>query len=291
LNKQATYNVKIADIYFKIDSFHDAYVSEMFENYTVSECREPCIKVKCELSDIPLCEPEGMKLTEHSESNWYLRNDGVYCLSFYDGENECICANMYYDNSLSEARVEMYDVKNIYGVDTEFFLYNILERVFRIALVFNGGFAIHASSIVHEDFGIAFSAESGTGKSTHTGLWIKNYPGTYILNDDAPALRLKDGKWYMYGTPWAGTTGINVNVGVPVKALVFLERSEHNTIRDCSTPESIRRIFEAIIHPMSDEVTNLVFASVSSFISSSRICVLGCNISDEAPEVVKNYLF
>lgn len=286
-----TYNVKIADLYFKIDTYPDKYVSDMLADYMVSECGEDALYVECQLYCEPLAVPEGTRLTEHSETNWYIMDSGVYVLTFYDEENECTCANMYYDRINGKVKVDVLDVATLYGVDTEFFLYNVLERVFRIHLVFNSGIAIHASSIVHDGYGIAFSAESGTGKSTHTELWIKNYPGTYILNDDAPAFRFVNGEWFMYGTPWAGTTGINANVRVPVKALVFLERSKVNSIRDASTLEAIPRIFEAIIHPMSDEVTNHVFESVSALLLNSRVCVLGCNMTDDAPKTVRNYLF
>lgn len=285
------YFLKIADMYFKVKSFYDEYTLEQFQSYMVDTCPDNCIDVECVLTKEKLEEPAGTRLTDHSESNWYMDEYGAYILSFYDCENQCICANMRYDTKRSKAYAMLYDVECVYGVDTRFFLYNILEYAFRIALVFNGGFAIHASSIVYDGFGLAFSAESGTGKSTHTGLWLKNYPGTYILNDDAPALRKVNGIWHMYGTPWAGTTGINANVGVPVKALVFLERSDINAIADISTPEAIRRIFEAIIHPMSDEVTDIIFSMLSSFLTECRVCVLGCTISDDAPKTVKDYLF
>ncbi len=284
------YNFKVADLYFEVSSFPDKYTEEMLKDYFCEHCTEDAVRVECTRTKEPLEQPQGTRLTERSQDNWYL-NNGVYTLCIYDYENDCICANMHYDNANSHVSVTLLDVQALYGVDTEFFLYNVLERVFRTALVFNGGFAVHASSVVHEGYGLAFSAQSGTGKSTHTDLWIKNYPGTYILNDDAPAFRMKDGMWHMYGTPWAGTSGINVNVGVPVKALVFLERSQTNTIRDVSTAETISRIFEAIMNPISDEITNLVFDAVSSFITNSRVCVLGCNISDEAPKTVKKYLF
>lgn len=290
INSECTYTLRIADLYFNLATFKDDYTNTMFKDYMVPAKTDGAYSVVCTLTEDMLSEPSGTKLTDREDANWYL-TDGVYSLCFYDDENNCICAKMSFDKVNFAFEVELLDVAKLYGVDTEFFLYNILERVFRIALVFNNGFAIHASSIVHEGYGLAFSAESGTGKSTHTELWMKNYPGTYILNDDAPAFRLMDGEWYMYGTPWAGTTGINANVGVPLKALVFLERSETNTIRDASTLETIRRLFEAIIHPMSDEITDIVFTSVSSFIANARVCVLGCNISDEAPQTVKNYLF
>ena len=104
-------------------------------------------------------------------------------------------------------------------------------------------------------------------------------------------MRQKDGIWYIYGTPWAGTTGINENMSAPLKALVFLERSDTNTMRTLSALEGIQRIFEAITHPVSDELMGIVLNTLSSFISGSRMCVLGCNMTDDAPKTVKEYLY
>lgn len=50
--------------------------------------------------------------------------------------------------------------------------------------------AIHSSVIIHENQAVLFLGESGTGKSTHTRLWLENVPGTRLLNDDSPLLRL-----------------------------------------------------------------------------------------------------
>ena len=286
------YNLKIADIYFEVESFPDEYAENEFRAYMVDSLpNEDAVKVKCIRTTDKIPEPCGEKLTLKGESNWYREKDGRYSLCFYDSDNDCICAVMTYDNNIKQAEVTLLDVYNLFGIDTEYFLHNIMEYAFRMTLLFHGGFAVHASSIAYKGFGIAFSAESGTGKSTHTDLWLKNYPGAYILNDDGPALRLMGDKWYIYGTPWAGTSGINVNAGVELKALVFLERNETNVIRDCPTGEAIKRIFDAIVHPMSDEITDIVFDSVSKFFMLSRVCVLGCNMSDEAPETVKEYLF
>ena len=291
MEKAIQYTLKIADIYFNVNSFCDEYCNTMFKPYITEDSCSDYVEIICRKTDFPLGEPKGIRLTEHDETNWYLTEDGIYVLSFYDNENNCTCANMAYDASNKKIEATLLDVERLYGVDTEFFLYNVLERAFRMALIFSEGFAIHASSIVHDGYGIAFSADSGTGKSTHTGLWMKNYPGTYILNDDAPALRCIDGVWYIYGTPWAGTTGINANVRVPLKALVFLERSAENTIEDIPTIHAIRRIFEAIIHPMSDEITDILFTMLSKFLTDCKVCLLGCNMTDEAPKTVRDYLF
>lgn len=292
MDERNIYILKIADLFFKIDSYRDSYTLKRFENYMVDDLEgADAIEVSCVLTDKLIEEPQYTKLTDREEVNWYSPCEGQYTICFYDSNNDLICARVDYDNGARRADVTVYDVARLCGVDTEVFLCNVLERVFRLALIFNGGFVVHASSIIHDGFGLAFSAESGTGKSTHTGLWLTTYPGTYILNDDAPALRLIDGTWKIYGTPWAGTTGINVNASAPLKAIVFLERSENNTIRTCSALEGIKRLFEAMIHPVSDELVNTVLSSISSFISNSQMCVLGCNMTKEAPRTVKEYLY
>lgn len=53
--------------------------------------------------------------------------------------------------------------------------------------------------------GVAFIGHSGTGKSTHSQLWLQYADQCTLLNDDQPAVRIKeDGIPYIYGTPWSG---------------------------------------------------------------------------------------
>ena len=286
------YVLNIADIIFNIDTYPDEYIRQMFAPYvTENSDVENAFNIRCTRTKDAIPKPEGKLLTQREIANWYQVADGKYTVVFKDPSEDFVSASFVYDNNAKSAELLLLDVAELYGTDDIYFLYNILEYVFRLTLVFNGGFAVHASSIVQGGVGIAFSAESGTGKSTHTSLWQKVYPDTVILNDDAPAVRQKNGVWYIYGTPWAGTTGINVNMSAPLKALVFLERSEVNTIRTLSALEGIRRIFEAIIHPVSDELMSIVLSSVSSFITESTLCVLGCNMTDDAPRTVKKYLY
>ena len=75
------------------------------------------------------------------------------------------------------------------------------------------GFCLHASAVALENRAVLFSAPCGTGKSTHTALW-QQYFGQHravILNDDKPALRLLEGHFQVYGTPWSGKTDLNTN--------------------------------------------------------------------------------
>lgn len=93
--------------------------------------------------------------------------------------------------------------------------------------------AIHASVIIHENQAVMFLGESGTGKSTHTRLWLDNILGTRLLNDDSPILRLhrQANTLYIYGSPWSGKGKVYRNECYPVAALVRLQQAPFNKAR------------------------------------------------------------
>ena len=49
-----------------------------------------------------------------------------------------------------------------------------------------GTLSFHGSMVVNGDRAYIFLGVSGTGKSTHSRLWLENIPGTWLLNDDHP---------------------------------------------------------------------------------------------------------
>jgi len=90
---------------------------------------------------------------------------------------------------------------------------------------------IHASVVDCKGAGYAFLGKSGTGKSTHSRLWLQHIQGAELLNDDNPAIRLeRDGQVYVYGTPWSGKTPCYRNKRIPLRALVRLKQADHNRI-------------------------------------------------------------
>ena len=89
---------------------------------------------------------------------------------------------------------------------------------------------IHASVIEVGEYGYAFLGKSGTGKSTHSRLWLKHIAGASLLNDDNPAIRVYDnGEVYIFGTPWSGKTPCYRNRKVELKGLVRLEQAKENS--------------------------------------------------------------
>lgn len=118
---------------------------------------------------------------------------------------------------------------------------NYLESGFQFSanLLKFGGFYLHSSAVELDGKAYLFSGPSGMGKSTHTRLWQKVFgEGAQVFNDDKPALRRIDGKWFAFGTPWCGKDRINQNKKVPLAGICFLKRGEENKIRRLDPKEA-----------------------------------------------------
>ena len=127
--------------------------------------------------------------------------------------------------------------------------YMYTGSMFYRTLIAHDGFLLHSSAVVLNDKAYLFSAPSGTGKSTHTSLWLKEFPGAEILNDDKPAIRiLKDGI-YVYGTPWSGKTDLNLNRKIPLQGIAFLERGEANTIAPMNSMKALENLLNQTVRP------------------------------------------
>ncbi len=145
------------------------------------------------------------------------------------------------------------------------------------------GFMLHSSAVVLDGVAYLFSAKSGTGKSTHTGLWLKVFSErARILNDDKPAIRLIDGKVYASGTPWSGKVDLSVNESVPLQGICFLERSEDNHISKISTKEAISLILEQTIRSNDINVLDKLLTCMEKVLRNVNVYKLGCNMTEEA---------
>lgn len=121
----------------------------------------------------------------------------------------------------------------------ESFCYMESGRQMYNELIKFGGFYLHSSAVELDGKAYLFSGPSGMGKSTHTRLWQKVFgEGAQVFNDDKPALRRIDGKWFAFGTPWCGKDRINQNKKVPLAGICFLKRGEENKIRRLDPKEA-----------------------------------------------------
>ena len=145
---------------------------------------------------------------------------------------------------------------------------------------------LHASCVVVDDKAYLFTAPSGTGKSTHTKLWLKQFGDrAFILNDDKPALRFEDGVWYAYGTPWSGKHNISRNARVPVAGIAAVTRSKINEIRPFGGVEAIGFLMSQAVRPKTGQYRVLVLEILDKLMSHVPIWMLKCNMEPEAVTV------
>ena len=108
---------------------------------------------------------------------------------------------------------------------------NALMILFALSTANQGVALFHSSTVSFGDKAYMFLGVSGTGKSTHSSLWLKYIEGTELLNDDNPVVRVfDDGDAVVYGSPWSGKTPCYRNLSYPLGGIVLLSQAPYNKI-------------------------------------------------------------
>ena len=105
-------------------------------------------------------------------------------------------------------------------------VYTLLRKLADIILDRNV-FLMHGAAISINNQAIVFSGRSGVGKSTHILRWLENNRDTIVINGDKPFILTGDSPM-VCSSPWGGKENVYTNINVPLKAIVFLERSDNN---------------------------------------------------------------
>ena len=109
---------------------------------------------------------------------------------------------------------------------------NALMILYALSTAELGVALFHSSTVSFGDKAYMFLGVSGTGKSTHSSLWLKYIEGTELLNDDNPVVRVfDDGHATVYGSPWSGKTPCYRNLSYPLGGIVLLSQAPYNKIQ------------------------------------------------------------
>jgi len=153
------------------------------------------------------------------------------------------------------------------------------------------GFVFHGAAVEIEGKGVIFTAPSGTGKTTHISLLMKNYPdGVKIINGDKPIIRKIDGEWRIFSTPWAGKEGWKRNVSAPLCAIVIVNRAPENSIEEISPLSCFEEIMGQIYLPRSADSRLLTFDLLDEMAGKTKFYRLNCNMEDAAADTSYNAL-
>jgi hypothetical protein len=153
-------------------------------------------------------------------------------------------------------------------------------------LLRHGGLMLHSSAVVVDGKAYLFTADSGTGKSTHTGLWLKKFGDrAYILNDDKPAIRREEDGWFAYGTPWSGKYDISRNTRVPLAGIAAVNRAEENSIHPFGGLEAIQTIMKQANRPRGMEFRVSLMELLDRLLTEVPVWKLYCNMDLQAAEM------
>lgn len=150
---------------------------------------------------------------------------------------------------------------------------------------------IHASLVRQNGYGYAFTAKSGTGKSTHVSMWLRYLPGCDLMNDDNPIIRLQDGEAFIYGGPWSGKTPCYRNIKAKLGAIARIERAQENRVEKLSPIDAFAALLPACSSMKWDkDIFNNICNSVIKVVETAGIYTLFCLPNKEAAEVCHNVI-
>ena len=159
---------------------------------------------------------------------------------------------------------------------------------FENPLLYYQAFLLHSSFISWQNNGILFTAPSGTGKSTQADLW-KKYEDADIYNGDRTIIRKIDGKYYGFGSPYAGSSGIYRNESAPIKATVVIEQGPDNVIRRLHGREAFLPLFrETLMNTWNKEYMEKMTDLLMDAACQIPVYHLSCRPDQDAVNTVKN---
>ena len=147
-------------------------------------------------------------------------------------------------------------------------------------------FLFHSSCLSADGEGYAFTAKSGTGKSTHARLWREILGNRVIMvNDDKPLVRIENGLAIAYGTPYDGKHHLSNNISVPLKAVSIIQRSKVNHIEKMSKQAAFLKLFPQIYHPVDKGRLQKTMELLGRLLECVDVYTLYCNMEVEAAEI------
>jgi hypothetical protein len=160
-----------------------------------------------------------------------------------------------------ERRGQVTQSANPYSIDS------VLRIVHTLLLAPEGGFLLHASSAVRNGKAFLFTGVSEAGKTTLARLAP---PDVALLTDEASYVRKVDGRYFAYGTPFAGEFGEpGKNISAPIAALYLLKKAQENSIEQIDPAEAIQRLLRNVLFfARHADLVRQVFDSVCAFVAA-----------------------
>lgn len=285
MHKQTYY--KVGDHTFSISTPDYVEIGTLLLSLQPFEQREGVVPLfTLSLSELPL--PNLSDATELTRFEWegaecvINTSNSQYEIVIYPDSDPALQRKMHINKEMDYAKAEL-----LHTATDSFTLSNFLMMLYAFATAPHSTLMFHASVIRRHGQGYLFLGKSGTGKSTHSHLWLKHIEGSELLNDDNPIVRhFPDGRVVVYGSPWSGKTPCYLNEEVPVGAFVRLHQASGNSI----TRERPARAFASLLPSCSclrqdKKQHNHVCNTITAIATTVPVYDLECRPDEEAAKL------
>lgn len=131
-------------------------------------------------------------------------------------------------------------------------IYLALRPVFLLAALKDRKIALHCCACLDQYGAFLISGHSGAGKTTLSEL-IKESADITVINGDLGLLGTENGKAYIYGIPWCGTSGIYTVLKNALSSVTFIKKSDDNIIEKLDAGHDSMDFMNRIITPVWNE--------------------------------------
>ncbi len=212
---------------------------------------------------------------------------------FWAGEKELLFQLISSDDSIDVLQERGSSEIRLSSCTSALMLRFALWAAYSMVAIESGVVPIHASSVEHKGYAMLSLGESGTGKSTHSNMWLESIPDTRPFNDDSPMLRMQAGTLYTYGSPWSGKRAWYVAKRYPAKAIVRIVRDQNNSIERLNAINSIAAVYPSLppMFALDKALSAKLLDIVSKVYQSTPIYRLKCRPDHQAAAVNYNESF
>lgn len=253
----------------------------ILKNYA-SERTETFHKIRFIITeDIPVLE--GNLIFSDDSKSVYVTEDS--CEIRYEGV-------INGDVSTAYMRIFRKDTESIVHIKPHSFGDKTILRAMEIEhfITQNKGVLFHCAYIEIDGNALVFTAPSGVGKSTQAALWC-NYKGAELINGDRCALMLKNSILYACGIPYCGSSRVNINKSLPVKAVVYLEQSPVSVVKPLSGITSFKKILEGVcVNTWNSDDMSVCMDTISYIAENVPVFLLSCTPDESAVNTLSNVI-
>lgn len=199
--------------------------------------------------------------------------------------NNADCCLLQTNKDFSDCRCALNGRHNM----RKFGLNNALMLIFAFAGARKQTLLIHASLVRNKGYGYPFIAKSGTGKSTQVSMWLRYIPGSDLMNDDNPIIRVVNDELWIFGGPWSGKTPCYRNVKAKLGAITRIDRAMQNSIEKLSPIEAFASLLPSCSSMKWDsEIYNAICDTITKIVETTGIYTLHCLPNEDAAKVCYN---